>query len=77
MVRDELGICLSQDMLSDNLDSTFTHVRAYSLEQNHIDEDVQVLLAFPQMRGKDVLHSVKCNKKLLWRADFYCPSINK
>ncbi|EPA8364986.1 hypothetical protein ACQ676_000469 [Vibrio fluvialis] len=73
MERDAFGICLSQDMLFENLHSTFTHVRAYELETED-DDQLRVLLAFPQMSGRDVLITMQGTKKLIWRADFLCPS---
>lgn len=73
MERDAFGICLSRDMLFENLHSTFTHVRAYELETEE-DDQLRVLLAFPQMSGKDVLSTMQGTKKLIWRADFFCPS---
>lgn len=78
MFRDELGICLSHELLSDNLEATFTHVRAYEFDR-HVchDDDAHVLLAFPQMQGREVLHSMVGNRRLLWRADFCCPSYQK
>ncbi|RQW61049.1 hypothetical protein [Vibrio viridaestus] len=72
MVRDELGICLSKEMLCNNLESTFTHVRAYQL--NEQSDDSQVLFSYPQMKGEDVLLYQKENKKLAWRAEHLCPS---
>ena len=73
MERDAFGICLSHDMLLENLHSTFTHVRAYELETED-DDQLRVLLAFPQMSGRDVLITMQGTKKLIWRADFLCPS---
>ncbi|WP_332408241.1 hypothetical protein [Vibrio metschnikovii] len=72
MEKDALGICFSRDMLSEHLLSTFTHVRAYELAVEN-DEQVRVLFAFPQMSGKDVLTTMQGTKKLIWRADFFCP----
>ena len=83
MKRDAFGICLSRDMLFNNLHSTFTHVRAYELktESNEdlteSNEDLRVLLAFPQMSGKDVLSTMQGSQKLEWRADYFCPSHHK
>lgn len=74
MVRDELGICLSHEMLTENLASTFTHIRAYDQESQDPD-DAHVLLAFPQMTGKEVLCSIRGNKTLVWRADYFCPAL--
>ncbi|CAH8188394.1 MULTISPECIES: hypothetical protein [Vibrio] len=76
MKRDAFGICLSRDMLFDNLHSTFTHVRAYELKTES-NEDLRVLLAFPQMSGKDVLSTMQGSQKLEWRADYFCPSHHK
>ncbi|ENM3888979.1 hypothetical protein Q9F25_002105 [Vibrio cholerae] len=73
MRRDAFGICLSKDMLCEHLHSTFTHVRAYEIEPETHDE-MRVLFAFPQMSGKDVLTTMLGTKKLVWRADYYCPS---
>ncbi|EEX41810.1 cation transport ATPase [Vibrio furnissii CIP 102972] len=64
---------MSHDMLFENLHGTFTHVRAYELESED-DDHLRVLLAFPQMSGKDVLVTMQGTKKLIWRADFLCPS---
>jgi ERCC4-related helicase len=77
MVRDELGICLSHELLSENLNATFTHVRAYESALALRSENAHVLLAIPQMQGRDVLHSMVGNKRLVWRADFCCPSYQK
>ncbi|MCE0492404.1 hypothetical protein [Vibrio salinus] len=76
MIRDEFGICLSQEMLKKNLSSTFTHVRAYEIEKpdNESVDDAQVLLSYPQMTGEDVLISQKKNATLAWRAEHFCPS---
>ncbi|NNN97947.1 hypothetical protein FKQ62_00415 [Vibrio sp. B1-2] len=83
MKRDAFGICLSRDMLFNHLQSTFTHVRAYEEIATESNDDLRVLLAFPQMSGKDVLTTmqgstnVRGSKKLVWRADYLCPSYNK
>lgn len=77
MVRDELGICLSHELLADNLEATFTHVRAYEYGVVRPEDDAHVLLAFPQMQGREVLHSMVGNRRLAWRADFCCPSYQK
>jgi hypothetical protein len=77
MVRDELGICLSHELLSENLNSTFTHIRAYELQHVFNEDGAHVLLAIPQMQGRDVLHSMVGNKRLIWRADFCCPCYQK
>ncbi|QIL86428.1 hypothetical protein G7083_11545 [Vibrio sp. HDW18] len=73
MKRDTLGICLSKDMLSDHLLSTFTRVRAYEMESRAHDE-MRVLFAFPQMLGKDLLTTMQGSRKLVWRADYHCPN---
>ncbi|KLN64535.1 MULTISPECIES: hypothetical protein [Vibrio] len=70
MKRDVFGICLSKGMLSNNLSSTFTHVRAY--QKSEESEDVTVLHAFPQMSGQEVLINMKETQRLLWRAEFIC-----
>lgn len=70
MERDSFGICLSKSMLSSNLSSTFTHVRAY--EQVATGDDVKVLHAFPQLSGQEVLANMRSAKALLWRAEFAC-----
>ncbi|MCG9576753.1 hypothetical protein L1D14_10930 [Vibrio tubiashii] len=72
MKRDVFGICLSKGMLSNNLSSTFTHVRAY--QRSEESEDVTVLHAFPQMSGQELLTNMKETKRLLWRAEFICSS---
>ncbi|OIQ26429.1 hypothetical protein [uncultured Vibrio sp.] len=70
MKKDVFGICLSKSMLSKNLNTTFTHVRAYqALESN---SDVQVMQAYPQLSGKEVLSSMRGSNELLWRAEFSC-----
>ncbi|MGF1756218.1 hypothetical protein L4C33_21845 [Vibrio makurazakiensis] len=73
MERDSFGICLSKAMLFDNLQSTFTHVRAYE-EGVSPSPDLKVLLAFPQMSGKDLLQTMQGSRHLVWRADHHCPS---
>ena len=70
MKRDVFGICLSKGMLSNNLSSTFTHVRAY--QRSEESEEVTVLHAFPQMSGQELLTNMKETKRLLWRAEFIC-----
>lgn len=70
MERDAFGICLSKGMLSNNLSSTFTHVRAY--QKSGESEDVTVMHAFPQMSGQELLASMQGSKRLLWRAEFVC-----
>lgn len=76
MIRDEFGICLSDDMLKKNLSSTFTHVRAYEADRINHDSlnDMQVMFSYPQMTGEDVLDSQKKNRSLMWRAEHFCPS---
>ncbi|MCK6261661.1 hypothetical protein KP803_00070 [Vibrio sp. ZSDE26] len=70
MKKDVFGICLSKSMLSNNLNTTFTHVRAYqSLEKN---SDVKVMQAYPQLSGKEVLSTMRDSNELLWRAEFSC-----
>lgn len=73
MKRDDLGICLSKDMLSRQLYSTFTHVRAYDAKDSCSDE-MLVLLSFPQMSGRELLSTMQSSKKLVWRADYFCPA---
>ena len=46
MKRDSFGICLTKAMLFKNLQSTFTHVRAYEKDATS-PLDLKVLLAFP------------------------------
>ncbi|MGD8109468.1 hypothetical protein ACQEXU_06160 [Vibrio sp. TRT 21S02] len=70
MQRDVLGICLSKSMLSSNLNSTFTHVRAY--DSPEILDDAQVLESYPQLSGKEVLKSMKHSRSRVWRAEFCC-----
>lgn len=74
MERDTFGICLNKAMLSENMYSTFTHVRAY--EKSGVSPfDLKVLLSFPQMSGKDLLNTIRGSRQLEWRAEFYCPSL--
>ncbi|KJY81548.1 cation transporter [Vibrio galatheae] len=73
MERDVFGICLSKGMLSNNLSSTFTHVRAY--QKSEQGEDVTVMHAFPQMSGRDLLTNMEGTKRLLWRAEYVCSNL--
>lgn len=74
MERDTFGICLNKAMLSENMYSTFTHVRAY--EKSDVSSaDLKVLLSFPQMSGKDLLDTMRGSRQLEWRAEFHCPSM--
>jgi len=73
MERDDLGICLSKTMLTRELHSTFTHVRAYE-QGEACFEDMLVMFSFPQMTGKELLSTMQSTKKLVWRADYFCPS---
>ncbi len=70
MQKDTLGICLSKSMLSSNLSGTFTHVRAYAKSQRN--EDLEVMHAFPQLSGREVLDNMESKKALFWRAEFAC-----
>ncbi len=70
MKRDVFGICLSRNLLSQNLSSTFTHVRAYSKSEQL--EDALVRHAYPQISGQDLLNSMKTDKNLFWRAEYMC-----
>ncbi|CAM3005881.1 hypothetical protein QTO01_18705 [Vibrio mytili] len=72
MERDSLGICLNKAMLSDNMYSTFTHVRAYEKKDGGT-LDFKVLMSFPQMSGKDLLNTIRGSRQLEWRAEFHCP----
>lgn len=72
MKRDMFGICLSKSMLSRNLSSTFTHVRAY--EQSTHDDEVKVRHAYPQLSGQELLTTIQSSKRLLWRAEYVCLS---
>ncbi|EJG2372650.1 hypothetical protein ACOIYL_003297 [Vibrio parahaemolyticus] len=72
MERDTLGICLNKAMLSENMYSTFTHVRAYEKNGGNAS-DLKVLLSFPQMSGKDLLNTMRGSRQLEWRAEFHCP----
>ncbi|SDH63956.1 hypothetical protein SAMN04488136_12283 [Vibrio xiamenensis] len=69
MERDVFGICLSTSMLSRNLSSTFTHVRAYEAGD---DVEVKVKHTFPQLSGEQVLESMSQRDDLIWRAEFCC-----
>ncbi|RTZ16775.1 hypothetical protein EJ063_08255 [Vibrio aquaticus] len=73
MKRDVFGICISKNMLSNNLSSTFTHIRAY--QKLGKGEDVAVLHAFPQLSGQELLHNMNSSQTLLWRAEFVCSSL--
>ncbi|MDR9827708.1 hypothetical protein RCJ22_19080 [Vibrio sp. FNV 38] len=70
MNKDCLGICLSQGELKKHLRTTFTHVRAYS--SNRDIESLDVILAYPQMSGQQVLDSMQGSSRLIWRAEFSC-----
>ncbi|EJZ9093274.1 hypothetical protein OIX85_003682, partial [Vibrio parahaemolyticus] len=70
--RDTFGICLNKAMLSENMYSTFTHVRAYEKNGGNAS-DLKVLLSFPQMSGKDLLNTMRGSRQLEWRAEFHCP----
>ncbi|EOW3938639.1 hypothetical protein ACOW8D_001272 [Vibrio parahaemolyticus] len=72
MERDTFGICLNKAMLSENMYSTFTHVRAYEKNGGNAS-DLKVLLSFPQMSGKDLLNTMHGSRQLEWRAEFHCP----
>ncbi|EHK9127195.1 hypothetical protein HYO34_17670 [Vibrio parahaemolyticus] len=72
MERDTFGICLNKAMLSENIYSTFTHVRAYEKNGGNAS-DLKVLLSFPQMSGKDLLNTMRGSRQLEWRAEFHCP----
>ena len=72
MERDTFGICLNKAMLSENMYSTFTHVRAYE-KKGGSTSDLKVLLSFPQMSGKDLLNTMRGSRQLEWRAEFHCP----
>ncbi|EOD9425069.1 hypothetical protein ACJ5M7_001363 [Vibrio harveyi] len=74
MERDTFGICLNKAMLSENMYSTFTHVRAYE-KSDTSSSDFKVLLSFPQMSGKDLLNTMRGSRQLEWRAEFHCPSM--
>ncbi|ARV72703.1 hypothetical protein [Vibrio campbellii] len=74
MERDTFGICLNKAMLSENMYSTFTHVRAYE-KSDASPADLKVLLSFPQMSGKDLLNTMRGSRQLEWRAEFHCPSM--
>ncbi len=74
MERDDLGICLSKEMLSHQLSATFTHVTAYDEANSSCLEEMSVMFSFPQMSGQEVLNTMKSTKKLVWRAGYFCPS---
>ncbi|UTZ37532.1 hypothetical protein HB763_12950 [Vibrio campbellii] len=74
MERDTFGICLNKAMLSENMYSTFTHVRAYE-KSDASSADLKVLLSFPQMSGKDLLNTMRGSRQLEWKAEFHCPSM--
>ncbi|WP_260258394.1 hypothetical protein [Vibrio intestinalis] len=70
MKRDIFGICLSKSMLSNNLSSTFTHVRAYHKSSDC--DDLKVEHAYPQMTGKELLSNMDSAQAMLWRAEYVC-----
>lgn len=72
MERDTFGICLNKAMLSENMYSTFTHVRLMKKNGGNAS-DLKVLLSFPQMSGKDLLNTMRGSRQLEWRAEFHCP----
>ncbi|WP_341665115.1 hypothetical protein [Vibrio sp.] len=70
MKRDTFGICLSKSMLSTNLSSTFTHVRAY--EKSKHGDNIIVMRSYPQLSGKELITTIDASRNLLWRAEFIC-----
>ncbi|WP_284193249.1 hypothetical protein [Vibrio zhanjiangensis] len=72
MKRDMFGICVSKSMLSHNLSSTFTHVRAY--EKSKHNDKIKVMCSYPQLSGQELLTTIRSSRNLLWRAEFICPS---
>ncbi len=70
MERDVFGICLSTSMLSGNLSSTFTHVRAYEAVEDELD--ARVKHAFPQLSGQQLLDNITQSDELIWRAEYCC-----
>ncbi|MEZ8194768.1 MULTISPECIES: hypothetical protein [Vibrio] len=75
MQRDCFGICLTKAMLLNNVQATFTHVRAYEKSASS-PSDLHVLLAFPQMSGRDLLNTMQGSRQLEWRADHHCPAFD-
>ncbi|WP_261818073.1 cation transporter [Vibrio gallicus] len=70
MNKDSFGICLSRTMLKGNEHTTFTHVRAYQASDSEIGP--KVLLAIPQMSGKELLDTMQHSCNLIWRASYFC-----
>lgn len=70
MNKDSFGICLSRAMLKENERTTFTHVRAYQADDSQVD--LKVLLAIPQITGKELLDTMQYSCNLVWRASYFC-----
>jgi hypothetical protein len=72
MHKDSFGICINPTMLMENELTTFTHVRAY--EPGSSEMDWKVLLAIPQITGKELLNAIQQSCDLIWRATYHCPA---
>lgn len=72
MNKDTFGICIDRAMLEENERTTFTHVRAYQASSSELD--LQVLLAIPQITGKELLSALQQSCDLIWRATYHCPA---
>ncbi|MEZ8967945.1 cation transporter [Vibrio breoganii] len=70
MNKDSFGICINSAMLKKNERTTFTHVRAYQATESELD--LRVLLAIPQITGKDLLNTIQQSRDLIWRATYQC-----
>ncbi|GAD79984.1 hypothetical protein [Vibrio ezurae] len=70
MNKDAFGICINSAMLKQNERTTFTHVRAYQTDDSGLD--LRVLLAIPQITGKELLNTMQHSRNLVWRATYQC-----
>ncbi|OBT09450.1 cation transporter [Vibrio sp. UCD-FRSSP16_10] len=70
MNKDSFGICITSAMLKKNERTTFTHVRAYQAGDSGLD--LRVLLAIPQITGKELLNTIQHSRELIWRATYQC-----
>ncbi|CAM3049235.1 cation transporter [Vibrio rarus] len=70
MNKDSFGICITSAMLREHKQTTFTHVRAY--QASDCEMDLRVLLAIPQITGKELLNTIQHSRDLIWRATYQC-----
>jgi hypothetical protein len=80
MERDCFGICLNKALLDQHKSTTFTHVRAYEKSslpcEDRLEDYLIVSYSHPQLTGQDVLEVMTDANNLIWRADYFCPSID-